>query len=241
MRAPRTIDLFAPADLPARSAPRPAVPPVAPCSLPPRAIQPSRAPLWLGVHVPELSGPGQPGASRALLALAARAQRFTPRVSLAPPDGVLLEVRSSLHLFGGVEGLCAALLGQCAQLQRTVALAFAPTPLAALVGARAERPFRVLDAAQLTGSLAPVPVTALRWPQETIERLACLGVRSIGQVLRLPRAGFAQRFGAMRLTDLDRLVGRASDPRERFEAPARFRRRRELSYESASHAQLADS
>lgn len=239
MRAPRTIDLFAPADLPARSAPRPVVQAVAPRSLPPRAIQPSRAPLWLAVHVPELSGQAQPGASRTLLGLAARAQRFTPRVSLAPPDGVLLEVRSSLHLFGGVEGLCAALLGECAQLQRTVALAFAPTSLAALVGARAQRPFGVLDAAQLTGSLAPVPVTALRWPQETIERLACLGVRTIGQVLRLPRAGFAQRFGAMRLTDLDRLVGRASDPRERFEAPARFRRRRELSYESASHAQLA--
>lgn len=188
--------------------------------------------------VPELSGQAQQGAPRALLALAARAQRFTPRVSLAPPDGVLLEVRSSLHLFGGVEGLREALLGACAELRRTVALAFAPTPLAALVGARAARPFTVLDAAQLTGSLAPVPITALRWPQETIERLACLGVRTIGQVLRLPRAGFAQRFGAVRLVDLDRLMGRASDPRERFAAPARFRRRRELSYESASHAQL---
>ena len=38
--------------------------------------------------------------------LAMRAQRFTPRVSLAPPDGLLLEVKGSLHLFGGMEDIC---------------------------------------------------------------------------------------------------------------------------------------
>ena len=35
--------------------------------------------------------------------------RFTPRVSLEPPDAVLLEVRGSLRLFGGARRLCEQL------------------------------------------------------------------------------------------------------------------------------------
>ncbi len=234
MRAPRTIDLFAPASLP-QQAPRTPVQPVAPRGLP---VRPAGEPLWLGVHVPALAAPAAPAASRILQTLATRALRFTPRVSLAPPDGLLLEVRSSLHLFGGVQGLRDAMAGECADLRLPATVAFAPTPLAALAGARAGRALEVLDAARLAGSLGALPLTALRWPPELIERLACLGVRTIGQALRLPRAGFAQRFGPARLADLDRLTGRMSDPRERFEAPVRFRRRRELPCESASHALL---
>lgn len=170
--------------------------------------------------------------------LAMRALRFTPRVSLVPPDGLLLEVRASLHLFGGVEGLQRALRRECADLALAASVAFAPTPLAALAAARGECALVLQDTARLIGSLAPLPLRVLRWPQEVLERLASIGVRTIGQVLRLPRAGFAQRFGAARLADLDRLTGRAPDPRQRFEAPVRFRRRRELPCESASHAQL---
>lgn len=170
--------------------------------------------------------------------LAVRALRFTPCVSLAPPDGLLLEVRASLHLFGGVEGLQRALTRECAQRMRAGTLAFAPTPLAALVAARAGCSLLVQDTARLIGSLAPLPLTALRWPQHRLERLASIGVRTVGQALRLPRAGFAQRFGTAALADLDRLTGRMPDPRARFEAPVRFRCRRELPCESASHAQI---
>ena len=44
-----------------------------------------------------------------LEAVAQRGVRFTPRVSLEPPDGVLLEVRGSLRLFGGARQLCRRL------------------------------------------------------------------------------------------------------------------------------------
>ena len=37
-------------------------------------------------------------------------------MSLAPPDGVLLEVRGSLHLFAGLEGLRTELIQECQQL-----------------------------------------------------------------------------------------------------------------------------
>ena len=167
--------------------------------------------------------------------LALCAQRFTPRVSLVPPDGLVLEVAGSLHLFNGVEGLSRALANESAALGLKSMVALAPTPLAALVAARAGQPFVVTELTRLVGQLMPMPLVALRWPGETLERLARMGVRTIGQVLRLPRAGFARRFGTDLLATLDRLTGRSPDLRQRFHARERFRRRRELSYELESH------
>jgi protein ImuB len=188
--------------------------------------------LWIGVHVNECTGqePGQE-----LERLAIRAQRFTPRVSLVPPDGLVMEVKGSLHLFNGVEGLSRALANECASLGLRPMMALAPTPLAALVAARAGKPFVVTELTRLVGQLMPLSLAALRWPQDTLERLARMGVRTIGQALRLPRAGFARRFGTDSLATLDRLTGRSPDLRERFHARERFRRRRELNYELESH------
>jgi len=159
-------------------------------------------------------------------------------VSLVPPDGLLLELAGSLHLFGGLAGLRRELAGECQPLQVRPVLAFAPTPLAALTAARAGQPLMILDPAQLTGQLAPLPLSALRWPEETRARLARAGVRTIGAVLRLPRAGFARRFGVAQLASLDALTGRTRDVRADFHAPVRFRRRHELDYELSDHGRL---
>jgi protein ImuB len=206
--------------------------PVAPRSAPARF--PGTAPvtsteLWVGVHLIESTG--QEPVEQGLERLALCAQRFTPRVSLVPPDGLVLEVKGSLHLFNGVEGLSRALASECASLGLKSMVALSPTPLSALVAARVGKPFVVTELTRLVGQLMPLPLAGLRWPQETFERLARMGVRTIGQVLRLPRAGFARRFGTDSLAMLDRLTGRSPDLRERFHARERFRRRRELNYE----------
>src|SRR5207302_1100483 len=102
--------------------------------------------LWAGLHLPGIN-------PQKLQQLAVCAQRFTPRVSLAPPDGLLLEVQGSLHLFAGVAGLRCALGSECLRLQVQPVLAFAPAALAALVAARAGKPLTVMDPAQLIGAL----------------------------------------------------------------------------------------
>jgi protein ImuB len=187
--------------------------------------------LWIGVHIPD------PGAV-SLERLATSAQRFTPRVSLVAPDGLLLEVKGSLHLFDGADGLIRALANECGTAGIKPAIALAPTPLAAMVAARAGKPFIVTNKAQLVGRLSSVPLTPLRWPQDVVERLARMGVRTIGQALRLPRAGFARRFGPGHLAELDRLTGRNADLRHHFQPRERFRRRRELTYELESNEAL---
>jgi protein ImuB len=203
------------------------------------------AELWLAVH---LAASPSPLSQQDLERLVVRAQRLTPRVSLDPPDGLLLEVKGSLHLFGDVSGLSREMAGECSRLRMPCTLAVAPTPLAALALARAGRKLGVTDSslaalvvtdlAQLVGRLSPLPLAMLRWPPDTLDRLTRIGVRTIGEALRLPRAGFARRFGTAQLQALDRLVGRASDLRDGFEVRERFRRRRELLYELESHAAL---
>ena len=79
-----------------------------------------------------------------------------------------------------------------------------------------------------------MPLAPLRWPEDLVERLARMGVRTIGQALRLPRAGFARRFGPEHMAELDRLTGRNADLRHHFQPRERFRRRRELTYEMES-------
>ena len=49
-----------------------------------------------------------------------------------------------------------------------------------------------------------------------------MGIASIGDCLRLPREGFARRFGAERLLELDRALGHLPDPRDSWRAPERF-------------------
>jgi protein ImuB len=187
--------------------------------------------LWAGIHLPACE-------SEKLEQLASRALRFTPRVSLVSPDGLLLEVKGSLRLFAGLAGLRDELLGEVVALHRGAVLAFATTALAALTAARAGRSLEITDPAQLIGQLTSLPLTALRWPQETLARLACVGARTIGAVLRLPRAGFARRFGNEPLAMLDALTGRAPQALETFHPRACFRRHRDLDCELSQHALL---
>ncbi|MFO7277790.1 MAG: DNA polymerase Y family protein [Pseudomonadota bacterium] len=178
---------------------------------------------------------------RLLERLAHCALGFTPRVSFVPEDGLLLEVKGSLHLFGGAEGLCRAFADACAGAGARPCLALAPTPLAALTAARAGCPLVVTDPAQLVGRLAPLPLSALRWPEDVLERLSRMGVRTIGQALRLPREGFARRFGTAQLDALDRLTGRRPDPRADFRPRERFHARREPAYELEHHDAILET
>ncbi len=204
--------------------------------------------LWIGAYFPQLAVESRdprtdpcndPRRERALLErLATLAQGFTPRVSLAPPDGLLLEVKGSLGLFGGVAKLGASFLAECRAAGSRPRLALAPTSLAALAGARSGRSFKVTDPSRLVGALAPLPLAVLGWPPEVLERLAKVGVRTIGAALRLPRAGFARRFGIETLASLDQLTGRAADLRRSFSAPERFRVRRACTYDLERHETL---
>ncbi|MDH3893752.1 MAG: DNA polymerase Y family protein [Chromatiales bacterium] len=154
--------------------------------------------------------------------IATRLGRFSPRISCDAADMVLLEVQGSLRLFGGLERLCGAVRDVLSESGYTMQLALAPTPLAAAWLARAGEEKPVLETEQLPGRLGGVPLSCLDWPEQLQGTLAGMGIYTLSDCLRLPRDGFARRFGQQRLDILDRALGRQADPRQAFTPPAYF-------------------
>jgi protein ImuB len=155
--------------------------------------------------------------SRALEAIASWACQFTAKVSLEPPQGVLLEVAGSLRLFGGAARLMARLRSGLVDLGFEALLAAGPTARAAFWLARGGGE-----------TLQALPVHAIDPEPETLALLRRIGVGTLGELMRLPRAGVAARFGQGLLEDLDRALGLAPEPRVFFEPPERFSMQLEL-------------
>jgi protein ImuB len=195
--------------------------------------------LWVAVHLGavEAQADDLPGEAfpAALAVLVKRAQAFTPRVAVESCDAVLLELAGSQRLFGGLQELLRALR---VAFPRPLQLALAPTPLAAVLLARAGRNCCITSAARLAGRLAPLPLVHLHWPEEELLRLGSMGVTTLGELLRLPRAGLARRIGPQRLAELDRLGGGRPDPRAVVAPPPRFRERIDPGYETADRERL---
>ena len=167
--------------------------------------------------------PRDTAAERAALeGIAAWALQFTPVVSLAAPNEVLLEVGGSCRLFGGFSRLWTDVERKLAEVGYTALVAAAPTPLAAQWFARAGLSPRVRHDDALLLALERLPVEVLGAPPAARDLLQDIGVHTLGECLRLPRDGLARRGGAELLERLDRALGRIPDPRPAFVPPARF-------------------
>ncbi|MEJ0100553.1 MAG: DNA polymerase Y family protein [Pseudomonadota bacterium] len=195
--------------------------------------------LWAAVHVAtsDAEPDGLPGETfpAALAVLLKRAQTFTPRVAVESADAVLLELAGSQRMFGGLTELLRALR---AAFPRPLQLALAPTPLAAVLLARAGRNCCITSPARLASRLAPLPLVHLHWPEDERIRLGNMGVTTLGELLRLPRAGLARRVGPQRLDELDRLAGNRPDPRVLLAPVARFQRRIDPDHETTDRERL---
>jgi protein ImuB len=167
----------------------------------------------------------------ALESIAAWSSQFTP-MACVEAQGVVLEVASSLRLFGGHARLTAAIRKGVRELGYQAAIGVAPTPLAARLFARAEARGRAvrgcLELAELEARAAELPLFLLDWPPEVLARLTDLGLLRLRDVAAIPAEGLARRFGPQVALDLERLLGRVADPRLPYKPPERFRSRIEL-------------
>jgi len=158
----------------------------------------------------------------ALEGVAAWLCRFTPAVSLEPPQGVLAEVRGSLRRFGGLRTLATRIREGVAALGFSAHLAAAPTARGAwlLTFAGTESLLEDLDA--LEGALQRLPIEVLGMSEGARTLLDRIGVRTVRGLLGLPRAGLARRLGPALRADLDRALGSEPEPRRFFAPPERF-------------------
>jgi len=155
----------------------------------------------------------------ALERLAAWALQFTPTLSLGERSTLLAEIGGSLRLFGGLSPLLDEARSGLAELGFDALSAVAPTATGAALLARAGLELTLTEAAPLRSHLAALSIDLLEQDTATLDALAKIGVRTLGECRRLPRDGLARRFGESLLDELDRAFGDRTDPRPPWVAP----------------------
>ncbi len=196
------------------------------CTAPPpleAAVRSRSKPLWYAAVFAPLTE-AEPSAA-ALQRLCVHAQQFTSLVSMEMPNALLLEINGSVRLFGSLERLHACIDAAWARLKLCAHSAIAPSTLAALWFARSAKRVLIEDPGSLAGALAQLPLTCTGWDAGRLETLRAMGVTRVGELLRLPRAGLARRFGPAAMLDLDIALGRQAAPRRLFVRRERFRER----------------
>ncbi|HTN10848.1 MAG TPA: DNA polymerase Y family protein, partial [Acetobacteraceae bacterium] len=169
--------------------------------------------------------------------LAAVAYRYSSEVSLLP-HAIVLEVSRSMGLFGPWPRLEAMLRADLAALGFRHRITAAPTPHAAHVLAGVSDGQAVLSPDTLRRALQGVPIGKSRLPAAATEALPGMGIRTLGQLLGLPRDGLRRRFGAELLAALDRLTGDLPAGLDAYRPPDVFDLRIELMHEVENIASL---
>lgn len=170
----------------------------------------------------------------ALDQLAIWAGQFTPSVSLQPPSGLLLEIEGSLGLLGGIKRILEAIKRDIAEMGYTFTLGCAPTASAAWLLARGGGKNLVPCKRMIESEISPLSIAILDCGYQTLETLMAVGVKSIGDLLKLPRDGTARRFGRGLLDQLDRALGKLPEARQFYSPPPSFAAELELDAEVAN-------
>jgi protein ImuB len=162
--------------------------------------------------------------------LAAVAYRYSSEVSLLP-HAIVLEVSRSMGLFESWPRLESLLRADLDALGFRHRITAAPTAHAAYVLAGVSDGQAVLTAETLRHALQRVPLPKSRLPAAAVDALPGMGVRTLGQLLSLPRDGLRRRFGAGLLLALDRLTGEVPAGLDLYRPPDTFDLRVELLHE----------
>lgn len=126
-------------------------------------------------------------------------------------DGLMADIPGVPHLFGGRSDLRDDLqartgTGGPARIQRHCRnRGAAPYALARHGGG-------IVADGQLAEGIGHLPVTALRVDHDTAEALARVGLARIADLIPLPRAPLARRFGARLVLRLDQALGAQAEP-----------------------------
>ena len=147
--------------------------------------------------------PGLRGACRASRGASGRCSRRWPRwrsssrraSASSRPTACCSRCAAACALFGGARRLCELLRAAPAGARARRRASRSRRRRSPRCGSRA-RAGGGCCAGRMRwpARLAPLPLAVTRWPERTLQSLATMGVRTVGECLRLPRDGFARRF-----------------------------------------------
>jgi protein ImuB len=168
----------------------------------------------------------------ALRRLALWAERFSPAVAvdttLPAYEGLLLDMTGGTHLFGGEAALLADLRRRLAGAGIPAHVAIADTPAAAWALARfSHDPETIAPAERTRQAIAGLPMEGLRLEPAALILLKRFGLKQIGDLYALPRAGLARRFrgpAGLRVVErLDQALGEIDEPLDPARAAPLYR------------------
>lgn len=146
--------------------------------------------------------------------------RYAPWVARDGLDGVMVDLTGSAHLYGGEAGLVQDLQ---ARLGRTGISA--QTGIADTVGAAhalARNGSGIAPPGSTLHAIGALPTSALRIDSDTAATLARLGLRTIRDLVLVPRAPLARRFGPGLMLRLDQALGAVREPVSAETGPPHF-------------------
>ena len=149
-----------------------------------------------------------PGEAAHLRRMALWCRRYTPWVAPDGPDGLRLDITGAAQLFGGEAALLRDLRGRFERAGFACRAAIASTPAAAWGMARHDgAALSIIPDGQERQRLSPLPVRALGIEEDKATALDRLGLKTIGQLLGVPRGQLRARFGAALCTRLNQVLG----------------------------------
>jgi len=154
-------------------------------------------------------------------------RRWCPWTAVDGADGLILDTTGSDHLWGGEAAMLRDMEARFSGLGLTAGLACAPTRGAAWALARHGGVRPVCGPGDLDRLLAPLPARSLRLDADTILLLKRLGLKTVGDLMAMPRLSLARRFSRAPLPQnpllrLDQMTGRLAEPVTPPEDPPRF-------------------
>ncbi len=163
--------------------------------------------------VPELEVvPANHQADAALLIqLADWCDRFTPVVALDPPDGLIMDIAGTHHLFGDDKSILEKILLTLRSKNFAVQGAVANTALSARALARYRDGCIVKEKGEAE-AVSPLPIEALQLDSVTTHAFRRAGLKTIGQAANRKRSEIVSRFGAATLNRIDEALGQGGRP-----------------------------
>ncbi|MEO0410795.1 MAG: DNA polymerase Y family protein [Pseudomonadota bacterium] len=147
------------------------------------------------------------GDSVALRRLAAWCRRWSPWVSVDGADGLLIDASGCAHLFGGEAAMLGQIEARLKRLKLKVRTSLAPTRGAAWALARYGPARSIVSNEELAPALSVLPVAALRITPAAELVLRRVGLKTVGQLMDVPRAALTKRFGKGNLKTMSKSEG----------------------------------
>ncbi|MGB6230171.1 MAG: hypothetical protein WBF53_08600, partial [Litorimonas sp.] len=151
--------------------------------------------------------------ARLLGALRVWADRYSPRIALDAPDGLILDVTGCAHLFEGEREMAELIQREADELTMTTRIGIANTLRAARGFARfGGSEITITDPEREALQVDTLPIAALDLDHKVETDLRRLGVTTLGELRRFKSSELARRFSVRLPEALDALRGQAHDP-----------------------------